>query len=192
MSESALASEQLAQYRDYLLRYALYQLRDETLAEDVVQDTLLAAVQAREGFAAQSSVRTWLTGILKHKIIDLQRRQTRDPLLLDGPADEEDLSDFDSLFDRTGHWGSDGPRHWADPEAALTQRDFWSVYQRCAERLPKRTALVFAMRENLGCEIDEICQNLDISATNCSVLLYRARMSLRLCLDQHWFGRTPS
>lgn len=192
MSESAPSAEQLAQYRDYLMRYALYQLRDETLAEDAVQETLLAAVQAKQGFAAQSSVRTWLTGILKHKIVDLQRRQTRDPLLLGGPDNEEDLGDFDSLFDKTGHWGSDAPRTWGSPDAALEQRDFWAVYQRCAERLPKRTALVFAMRESLGYEIDEICKNLDITATNCSVLLYRARMSLRLCLDQHWFGRTPS
>lgn len=192
MSESAPSAEQLAQYRDYLMRYALYQLRDETLAEDAVQETLLAAVQAKQGFAAQSSVRTWLTGILKHKIVDLQRRQTRDPLLLGGPENEEDLSDFDGLFDKIGHWGSDAPRTWGSPEAALEQRDFWSVYERCAERLPKRTALVFAMRESLGYEIDEICKNLDITATNCSVLLYRARMSLRLCLDQHWFGRTPS
>jgi len=187
---SAPDGQQLAEYRDYLLRYALYRLRDEAAAEEAVQDTLLAALQAKEGFAAQSSVKTWLTGILKHKLIDAQRKLSRDPLQLDERLDEDgSVSDFDSLFDKTGHWGSDGPRTWAHPDAALEQQDFWRVYEECAERMPKRTALVFAMRESLGFEIEEICQNLEITATNCSVLLYRARMSLRLCLEKNWFGQ---
>ncbi|QNM97083.1 sigma-70 family RNA polymerase sigma factor [Chitinimonas koreensis] len=181
---------QLADYRDYLLRYALYRLRDEATAEEVVQETLLAALSARDGFAAQSSVKTWLTGILKHKLIDAQRKLCRDPFLLDERLDDDgSAGDFDSLFDTTGHWGSDGPRSWSNPDAALEQQDFWRVYEECASRMPRRTALVFAMRESLGHEIEEICQNLGISATNCSVLLYRARMSLRLCLDKNWFGR---
>lgn len=182
--------QQLAEFRDYLMRYALYRLRDQAAAEEAVQDTLLAALQAKQGFAAQSSVKTWLTGILKHKIIDAQRKLCRDPFQLDEPVDGEgDASDFDGLFDKTGHWGSEGPRTWAHPEAALEQQDFWRTYEACTERMPKRTALVFAMRETMGYEIDDICQNLEISATNCSVLLYRARMSLRQCLEKNWFGQ---
>jgi RNA polymerase sigma-70 factor (ECF subfamily) len=183
-------SQQLAEFRDYLLRYAIYHLRDEDLAEEAVQDTLLAAFQAKAGFAAQSSVKTWLTGILKHKTIDAQRRACRDPLLLDSREDEdgEPAGDLDGLFDRQGHWGSDGPRTWADPDASLEQQDFWRTYEECTERLPKRTAMVFAMRESLGYDIEEICQNLDITATNCSVLLYRARLGLRHCLEKNWFG----
>lgn len=192
VSASAVTANDLADHRDYLLRYALYQLRDETLAEDAVQETLLAALKAKSGFAQQSSVKTWLTGILKHKIVDIQRRNVRDPLLLDLRHDEEsDLSDMDTMFDTRGHWGSDAPRAWDRPEAALENRDFWQVYKSCADRLPKRTALVFAMRESLGYDIDDICHNLDITATNCSVLLYRARMSLRLCLEKNWFGIAP-
>ncbi|PHV12741.1 sigma-70 family RNA polymerase sigma factor [Chitinimonas sp. BJB300] len=181
--------QQLAEFRDYLLRYALYRLRDEAAAEEAVQDTLLAALQAKSGFGAQSSVKTWLTGILKHKIIDAQRKLCREPLQIDERVDSDgDVSDFDGLFDKTGHWGSDGPRTWANPDASLEQQDFWRMYEKCNERLTKRTALVFAMRESLGYEIEEICQNLEITATNCSVLLYRARMSLRLCLEKNWFG----
>ncbi|WP_269531299.1 sigma-70 family RNA polymerase sigma factor [Chitinimonas sp. BJYL2] len=180
---------ELAAYRDYLLRYAVFRLRDEATAEEAVQDTLLAALQARSGFAAQSSVKTWLTGILKHKLIDAQRRLGRDPLVLDERVDDEgEGGDFDSLFDTRGHWGSEAPGRWAAPDAALEEQDFWRVYTACTERLPKRTALVFTMRESLGYDIEEICQNLEISATNCSVMLYRARMSLRLCLEKHWFG----
>jgi RNA polymerase sigma-70 factor (ECF subfamily) len=190
MTTPPLDSQQLAEFRDYLLRYAIYRLRDEDLAEEAMQETLLAALQAKDGFAAQSSVKTWLTGILKHKIIDAQRRACRDPLLLNAREDEEGdpAGDFDSLFDRQGHWGSDGPRPWANPDASLEQQDFWRVYEACTERLPKRTAMVFAMRESLGYDIEEICQNLDISATNCSVLLYRARLGLRHCLEKNWFG----
>ncbi|MDK2124974.1 sigma-70 family RNA polymerase sigma factor [Parachitinimonas caeni] len=188
----ALTFQDIEQHRNYLLRYAIFQLRDETVAEDVVQDTLLAAVEKLEAFAGQSSVKTWLTGILKHKIIDAQRRMVRDPLLLDARTDEDgDLSDFDSLFDTQGHWGSDAPRSWQSPDQSLSDQQFWKVYEECARRMPKRTAMVFAMREMLGQEIDDICKNLDITATNCSVLLYRARMSLRLCLDKHWFGGSP-
>ncbi len=189
MTDSRPNDQQLAEFRDYLLRYALYRLRDEELAEEAVQETLLAALQAKGGFAAQSSVKTWLTGILKHKIIDAQRRACRDPFLLESREDEEDSAgDFDSLFDKQGHWGSDGPRPWEHPEQSLEQQDFWRVYEECNERLPKRTAMVFAMREALGYEIEEICQNLEISATNCSVLLYRARLGLRQCLEKNWFG----
>lgn len=184
---------EIAGYRDYLLRYALYKLRDETLAEDAVQETLIAALQAHDNFAGNASIKTWLTGILKHKIVDAQRRAARDPLLLDSRDDEEsDRSDLDTLFDSTGHWGSDAPREWDRPEAALENRAFWQTYKECATRLPKRTALVFAMRESLGYEIEDICHNLDITATNCSVLLYRARMSLRICLEKNWFGSTSS
>ncbi|WP_374348382.1 sigma-70 family RNA polymerase sigma factor [Chitinimonas sp.] len=191
MTEPTLTDQALAEFRDYLLRYAIYRLRDEDMAEEAVQDTLLAAVQAKQGFAAQSSVKTWLTGILKHKIIDLQRRAGRDPLLLDSREDEDGdaAGDFATLFDKQGHWGSDGPRTWADPDASLEQQDFWRVYEECAARLPKRTAMVFAMRESLGYDIEEICQNLDITATNCSVLLYRARLGLRHCLELNWFGQ---
>lgn len=184
----AINTNDLEALRSYLLRFALYQLRDEALAEDAVQETLLAALQGGDSFSGQSSLKTWLTGVLKHKIADAQRRRSREPLLAT-PLDEEDLSDFDGLFDKTGHWGSDKPRRWQQPEAALEDQQFWQVYRQCAQRMPARSALVFTLREVQGLDIDEICQNLEISATNCSVLLYRARMSLRLCLEKNWFGR---
>ncbi len=180
----------LAQHRPYLLRYALQQLRDEGQAEDVVQETLLAALQGQ--FSGQSSLRTWLTGILKHKIIDLIRKQSREAPL-PGASDNEDdnLDDFDALFDQRGHWTSeDQPHSWQQPNAALESRQFWRVYEACAQLMPKRLALVFSMREVMEMDIDEICKSLSISATNCSVILYRARMSLRLCLDKNWFGNS--
>jgi len=178
----------LAQHRPYLLRYALQQLRDEGQAEDVVQETLLAALQ--DNFSGQSSLRTWLTGILKHKIIDLIRKQSREaPLAGTAEGEEDNLDDFDALFDQRGHWTDDDkPQTWQQPNAALESKQFWKVYEACAGLMPQRLALVFSMREVLDMDIDEICKSLSISATNCSVILYRARMSLRLCLDKNWFG----
>lgn len=178
----------LAQHRPYLLRFALQQLRDEGQAEDVVQETLLAALQGN--FSGQSSLRTWLTGILKHKIIDLIRKQSREaPLAGTAEGEEDNLDDFDALFDQRGHWTDDDkPQTWQQPNAALESKQFWKVYEACAGLMPQRLALVFSMREVLDMDIDEICKSLSISATNCSVILYRARMSLRLCLDKNWFG----
>ncbi len=187
----AICIEDLEPLRDYLYRFALFQLQHSSSAEDAVQETLLAALEKPDSFNGQSSLKTWLTGILKFKIIDTQRRIYRDPLLITPMAGEEDNSDFDVLFNKTGHWGSDTPRRWEKPETSLEDKQFWAVYAQCSLLMPRRTAMVFAMREELGLEIEHICQQLEITATNCSAMLYRARMSLRLCLDKNWFGNPP-
>lgn len=175
-------------HRSALYRYALYQLHDEAAAHDVVQETFLGALEKLDSFAGDSSLKTWLTAILKHKVLDVQRRLYRDPLLINPNLDEEDLSDLDTLFDRSGHWGTDAPRRWQKPEDSLEDQQFWVVYEKCCLLMPRRSAMIFAMREISGLEIAEICQELEVSATNCSVMLYRARMSLRLCLEKNWFG----
>jgi RNA polymerase sigma-70 factor (ECF subfamily) len=170
--------------RRYLLRYASLQLRDRSAAEDVVQETLLAALTAKAGFAGRSNLRTWLTGILKHKIIDFIRRASREAPL----GAEEDASDPDALFDETGHW-REPPPAWTDPDASLEQRQFFEVLEDCLGRLPAKTARTFMMREHLGCETDEICKELGVTPTHCWVLLYRARVALRECLQTNWFGK---
>ena len=177
---------QIEAQRPYLMRYASLQLRDAAAAEDAVQETLLAALAGESGFAARANLRTWLTGILKHKIVDAVRRQAREPLI---PQETEDgLQDFDALFERNGHW-AERPAAWADPDGALEQRQFFRALEMCLERLPARTARVFMLREHLGEETGAICKELDITPTHCWVLLYRARMTLRECLQQTWFGK---
>ena len=174
-------------HRGYLLRVAFLQLRDNELAEDVVQDTLLAALQGASVFSGRSSLKTWLTGILKHKIVDAIRRKGRGPAL--ASFDEEcQIDDFDALFDETGHW-ENPPAHWGDPESQLSRKEFFDVMQFCLEKLPPNTARVFMMREVMELEGDEICKELAITSTNLWVILYRARMALRQCLEQHWFGQ---
>ncbi|HJQ62768.1 MAG TPA: sigma-70 family RNA polymerase sigma factor [Burkholderiales bacterium] len=178
------------EFRGYLLRYALLQLRDPAAAEDAVQETLLAAIQASGRFSGKSSVKTWLTGILKHKIIDHVRRQSREqPLLADGDSERSEAEMVDALFAADGHW-RDAPASWGDPDRAFENRRFWEVFEMCASMMPPRMARIFAMREVLDLSTEEICKELDITATNCWVLLHRARLSLRACLETKWFGKS--
>ena len=173
-------------HRGYLLRVAVLQLRDNDVAEDVVQDTLLAALQGADGFSGRSSLKTWLTGILKHKIVDVIRRKSREPAL--ASFDEEcQLDDLDALFDETGHW-ENPPADWGNPESALSQQQFFDAMQMCLDKLPPNTARVFMMREVMELTSDEICKELSITSTNLWVILYRARIALRQCLEQNWFA----
>lgn len=176
--------EEIEAERPYLLRFARAQLRDAAAAEDAVQDALLGALESRERFSGKSSLRTWLTSILRFKLIDIVRRQHRE--IATDLSEDLDDSDFDGVFAGQGHW-QEKVSAWGAPEQSLLATQFWRVYESCAQAMPQRTALVFAMREVLDMDISEICQNLEISATNCSVMLYRARMSLRECLQLRWF-----
>ena len=186
MTESEFASR-CNSHRGYLLRVAVLQLRDNDLAEDVVQDTLVAALQGAQGFSGRSSLKTWLTGILKHKIVDAIRRRTREPAF--ASLDEEtQIEDFDALFDESGHWESP-PADWGDPESQLARAQFFDIMQFCLEKLPPNTARVFMMREVMELESGEICKELAITSTNLWVILYRARMALRQCLEQNWFAK---
>lgn len=182
--------EMIEAERDYLLRYALAQLRDRAVAEEVVQETLLAALESLAGFKGASSLRTWLTAILRYKLLDALRAKKRDERFEPLP-DEVDDADFDGLFAPGGHW-REPVRAWGQPEQALIAREFWAVFERCSQAMPRRTAMVFVMRELMGLEIADICKQMEISATNCSVMLYRARMSLRECFSIRWTGGEAS
>ena len=187
---TANIQDHLAQLRPQLLRFARLQLRDEAAAEDAVQEALLAALSTGGGFAGRAALKTWLIAILRHKIVDHIRRQAREPNR-QAPADEDGGGeDFDALFVADGHW-SEPPRDWGDPERTLQNRRFHDVFEACMEVLPAQTARVFMMREFLGLETEEICKELAITASNCWVVLYRARMRLRECLQKNWFGGEP-
>jgi RNA polymerase sigma-70 factor (ECF subfamily) len=171
--------------RPYLLRYASLQLRNPDAAEDAVQETLLAALTAEASYQQRANLRTWVTGILKHKIIDAIRRQSRERPL-DGSPEEEGATEFDGLFNERGHW-QEHPSPWDDPDGALHQKQFLRALEACLAGLPARTSQVFLMREHMGLETGEICKELGLTSTHCWVLLYRARMALRECLEKTWF-----
>lgn len=178
---------QVERLRPYLLRYATLQLRNPEAAEDAVQEALVAALAGEAGFAGRSNLRTWLTGILKHKIVDAVRKASREVPLAGDEADAE-LGEFDALFTDNGHW-QERPPAWQNPDGALEQKQFFAALEECLRGLPERTARAFMMREHLGLETGEICQELEITSTHCWVLLYRARMALRMCLQTNWFAK---
>lgn len=176
--------------RPDLLRFARLQLRDAAAAEDAVQETLLAALTGSHRFENRSSYKTWLVSILRNKIIDIIRKQSREVTATSLADDEEgDERLTEALFDRRGHWQAAAqPGRWADPEASFEQQQFWAVFESCLDHLPAKTARVFMMREFLGFETDEICKEAGISSTNCWVVLHRARLRLRTCLETNWFA----
>ena len=176
--------------RPDLLRFARLQLRDAGAAEDAVQETLLAALSGGGNFESRSSYKTWLIAILRNKIVDIIRSQSRE-VLASSLAGDEDGDDAlaETLFEPNGHWTVEArPGRWADPDASFEQQQFWRVFEACLDHLPANTARVFMMREILGLETGEICKETGISTSNCWVVLHRARMSLRRCLETTWFA----
>lgn len=183
-------ADELAYFRPDLLRFARLQLRDDQLAEDVVQETMIGALAGRRDFAGRSALKTWVFSILKNKIIDAIRSRERTVNLSALSGEEEEFEEaFDRLFKANGHWKRDNrPGDWGDPEETLRQAQFWQVFDACLNHLTENTARVFMMRELLEFEVDEICTELQISASNCYVILHRARNNLRGCLERSWFG----
>jgi RNA polymerase sigma-70 factor, ECF subfamily len=175
----------LNEHGDFLYRFALARLRDPHAAEDVVQETFLAAVKSPD-FAGQSAPRTWLTGILKHKIIDVMRKSVRETPVSDLITETDDYS-ADDFFDAAGHW-ADKPQEWDMPEDALEQKQFLGVLQTCMDKLPAKSKQIFMLRDVQETDNEEICKELNITATNAWVMLYRARMGLRKCLELNWLN----
>ncbi len=187
MAEILTLHHQLEQLRPILLRFAFLQLRNHSAAEDSVQEAILAVLEKPDSFAGQSSLRTYVTSILKFKIIDHLRLQQREASLPE--SDEQDDSDLiEHLFNQSGHTINTAS-YWGKPEESLQQQDFFRVLELCLEKLPEKTARVFMMREWLELETEEICKELALSSANLWVVLYRARLRLRECLELNWFAR---
>lgn len=168
--------------RDWLFRQALWRLRDRDAAEDIAQDTWIAAWQARASWNGKGKLRSWLAGILRHKVLDHLRAKYRNGV----PAEEELEPDTGlEVFDDRGMW-KEPAATWGDPSEALESAAFWVVLETCARVMPESQYRVFVMRELDELETREICSTLAISQENCHVLLHRARMKLRLCLDKKW------
>jgi RNA polymerase sigma-70 factor (ECF subfamily) len=182
-------SRWVERHGDCLFGYALVRVRDASTAEDLVQETFLSALKAN--FAGRSSERSWLVGILKNKIVDLYRKTRRESPFTDLEFLKDEQSD---LFYQEGlhkdHWIADrAPVEWPEPGADLDRAEFWDVFHKCAGKLPKKVSQVFLLRELDDTDTAEICKLLDISPSNVWVMLHRARMALRRCLETNWFNR---
>jgi len=180
-------SEWVDRYGDYLFRYGMLRLRDRSIAEDLVQETFLAALKDRGAYSGNSSESTWMVGILKHKIADHFRRQAREAPLEDGDLREQPDP---SSFDRSGHWVS-GPADWGgNPADLYREKRFLDQFKKCLAGLSPNQANAFTLREIEGADTAEICKVLNVTETNLWVILHRARALLRRCLETRWINRS--
>lgn len=183
--------QRLAAIRPRLVSFARLQLRDLAQAEDAVQEALAAALEKDESFSGRSGYETWVFGILKYKILDIFRSQRREALWhpLDDELDEEGV---DRLFQQNGRWQEEAkPSSWGDPEAAFLSERFWQMFDTCMIALPEKVARVFALRELMGMPTEDICKELGIKESNCWVILHRARLRLRACIERGWLSEAP-
>ena len=184
----------LDQYGDYLYRYALMRVRDAAIAEDILQETLLAAFSSFQNHAGRSSERTWLVGIMKHKVVDYFRRVGR-MTQFQLTIDDEESESFENSGPWRGHWREDqAPVSWpVDAATVLESREFWEAFDRCLSQLPQQIAIAFTLREIDGLSANEICEILQITPNNLFVILHRGRAKLRHLLEAEWFQKhTPS
>ena len=168
------------EYGDALLRFAFAKLQNRAAAEDVVQETFIAAYCSFDSFRGESSPMTWLVSILRNKLIDLVRKEQRERNKIDQFFDDKILPKCPWNAGRLSEWSD-------DPAQGLENEEFWRVFNDCVSKLPEKLLEVYSMREINEIELVQICKILKITSTNVSVRLYRARLALRECLDQNWF-----
>ena len=178
------------QLRTQMLKFAILQIQNEALAEEAVQEAMLAAYQYREKFSRQAALKTWVFAILKNKLIDLLRKEKRFTAaedLAEGSGLHGDAL-LEKLFDERGHWHKhERPTQWHDPENQAENKHFWRIFDTCLRMMPEKYSRLFMMREFLELDSEEICHNENISGNYLNVTLYRARLRLRECLEMRWF-----
>lgn len=182
-----ISTTQLNEIRCQMVKFAMLQLKDPDLVEDVVQDALASAYKNADKFKGKSALKTWVFAILKNKIIDLIHYRKR-TVSLSEISDDDETNHF---FDEKQHWDLNyfEPNEWSNVQSSTYKQEFWVVFEACLEHLPAQQARIFMMREYLEMDTDEICQECGISVSNLYVILYRARLQLHACLSKHWFGR---
>lgn len=175
----------LEAHGDALFRFAARRVRDRAVAEDLVQDTLLAAIQDAPALAAAVSERAWLLGILRHKLLDYFRRRAREQWVWDSSIES---TDGDAVFTDGGQWHAP-PRDWDTPERALERAELVTAFELCIDDLPVSWRTPFVLREVDGLESDALAESLGTTKNHVWVMLSRARQRMRQCLELY-FSRT--
>jgi RNA polymerase sigma-70 factor (ECF subfamily) len=184
-------SQWLSTYGDILYAYALSRVYRKELAEDLVQETFLSALKSREIFEGRSSEQTWMISILKNKIIDHYRKvgNSREKMILDK---NWEISGEESPFQKEGpfkgHWIKDRApgSHGNSIEDMIDSREFQKTLELCLSLLPEKWAAAFTLKVMEECESDEVCKDLGLSSSNLWVILHRARLKIRECLEKRW------
>ena len=181
----------LPRFGDELYRFALGRVSNETVAEELVQDTFVSALDALDSFRGQASEHTWLFVILKRKIIDHYRRQARSPFV---PLDPDQQPEAEFFRPADGHWRPEEyPQPWelggdeGRGDVALEQQEFQQVLRACQQRLAAQQLAVFQLRFVEELPAEAICKELGLSPANYWVLVHRAKLHLRRCLERNWF-----
>lgn len=194
-SDQHLGSSQLhnaafiQELRQMMIKFTQAQLADSQLVEDVVQEALAGALKNADAFARRSALRSWVFAILKNKIADALRQQQKHRPASELTSEYKEGENFDELFDQRGHWlETEKPAPWPSPSEEAQNDQFWVAFERCVNGLPAKHAEIFMMREVLERASNEICQETGVSLSNLNVILYRARMRLRECLQINWFN----
>lgn len=187
------------EHGDYLFQYAMRYTSRRDLAEDLVQETFISAMKGLDSFRGDSSAKTWLVSILRHKLIDSMRQNSRrkteslDQLRSTDGNVKQLFGDFSTNHATYGdHWlASVAPGDWKSTgESVLMQKEFVAKVQGCLAKLPERLRSIFLLREVECMPQEEIARTLDLSTANVRVILHRSRLLLRECLDQNWFKST--
>ncbi|MGC1469438.1 MAG: sigma-70 family RNA polymerase sigma factor [Sphingorhabdus sp.] len=178
----------LASVRDDMIRFAQLQLGSDDEVEDAVQEALAGALRNAAKFRGEAALKTWMIAILKNKVADIIRQRQRRPLNASALLSDDQEGALPPVFDQRGMWrDANKPARWEDPEAGLHSSQFLSTFDACLNRLPAQQGRVFLMREVVELDSHEICAELGLSMSNVHVILHRARLALRACLQHHWF-----
>ncbi|MEO6849832.1 MAG: sigma-70 family RNA polymerase sigma factor [Mucilaginibacter sp.] len=186
MSNPVDPHQWVSTHADYLYAYAITRISDEELAKDLVQETFLAALEKVKSFEGRSSERTWLTAILRNKIIDVYRKKSSGLVNIDVNSAEKEQADF---FDKNdGHWnGGRAPQHFGiDHHDPLLNKELNQILMSCLQKLPVLWMSVFSMKHIDDLETDIICEELKVTPSNFWVIIHRAKLNLRACLQKNW------
>lgn len=173
-----------------MLRFAAQQLNNPDEAEDAVQEAMVGALKNMANFRSEAALKTWFIAVLKNKIADVLRQRRRRPVSATDLGGQEGEGVLPIVFDSRGMWrDASRPAQWEDPESSTRTSQFLAMFDACLNRLPPQQGRVFLMREVVELRTDEISSELGLTAQNIHVILHRARLALRACVESNWFGK---
>ena len=170
-------------YADYLFNYAVTRVDGHDLAKDLVQETFFSGIKGKDNFRGQAAERTWLVSILKRKIIDHYRK------INSAKGKKEVRMSFYEEGEKKGNWIEERvPQSWGnDAEKDIENAELKLALEACIQNLPEKQRMVFMLKTVQNYDTEEICNELDITSSNLWVIIHRARLQLRNCMEKKWF-----
>lgn len=179
------------QYADYLYNFAYYRLNNDELAQDLVQDTFLSALKAKDTYKGQASEKTWLVSILKNKIIDYYKKaSTKNETPISLSAYQAPSYDYFFNKAKNGDWKQEArPLDWTDTDTRFDTKEFYKVLESCLNRLPEKWKGVFVMSVIDESDSKFVCKEFNISSSNFWVIIHRAKLQMRACLEKNGLAK---